>query len=141
METFNLILLVFTVLVGAFIVKTLFFVVEFVRNEMLGKAWGTGRVVNIVEKAYRGRDYRTSIRYSMMDDVNKCLHHGQSPFSGQPILTNEDHKKYMIRQLINDLSEKIYEDGVVEIEDNNRNYSLPPWEREINLRLKVYVPE
>lgn len=139
METFTLFLLLFTVLVGAFITKTFFVIFKLLHKDAMRRGLGTNHV-NIVERAYRGRDYRASIRYSMLDDIQLYYPHG--PYDGAPVICVDDnHKKHMIKQLVNGLSEKIYEDGAVEIIDHNRNNTLPPWEREIDLRLKVYVPE
>jgi hypothetical protein len=96
----------------------------------------------IIEIAYRGRDYSTSFKY--IDE--KYLRHGNMYFSEmQNIISNEDHKEYVIKNALSEIVNKLHKDKIIEIQEisGERDYSgnLAPWENRVNLKLKVYVPE
>lgn len=97
--------------------------------------------VNIVEIAYRAVDYQTSVTYVDRDHLMNS-NYRFDPISLN-VINDERHKQRIIEKSVIDLTKKMLSDKVVEIKEVGymEDYNLAPYEKKINMRLKVYVPE
>lgn len=128
----------FIYFLGAFILLTLVFILvvgKYVFDLQVEKTFSPyGISPPIIERAYRGVDFRYSFQYQKEESLR---HNIFNP--NVMIIDDGDHKEYIIRDAVRKIADNLLENGCIEVnEETEKHY---PHYKRVTLKVKVYKPE